>query len=122
MAWTEETSNLAIALAGQGYSASQIAGELFIQHRLTVSRNAVIGRVHRLGHALGELRRENKKKIRKVAGPRAKSAQPRLRNRGSFFERLKDMPAAPTMPPAPSSDDQIPRAQRRTIMTLTYDS
>jgi len=42
--WTEERIALLQKLWGQGYSASQIAGQL-----QGVTRNAVIGKIHRLG-------------------------------------------------------------------------
>src|ERR1700749_2660723 len=42
--WTEERIALLQKLWGQGYSASQIANEL-----QGVTRNAVIGKIHRLG-------------------------------------------------------------------------
>lgn len=44
MSWTEERTNLAVTLWNDGLSASQIAKRLG-----GVSRNAVIGKVHRLG-------------------------------------------------------------------------
>ena len=43
MGWTEERVNLQIKLWSEGLSASQIAGQLG-----GVTRNAVIGKVHRL--------------------------------------------------------------------------
>jgi GcrA cell cycle regulator len=43
--WTEERVALLQKLWGQGYSASQIANQL-----QGVTRNAVIGKIHRLGH------------------------------------------------------------------------
>src|SRR6478672_13863661 len=44
MSWTDERVELLKKLWNQGLSASQIAGELG-----SVTRNAVIGKVHRLG-------------------------------------------------------------------------
>ncbi len=46
--WTEERVALLQRLWGQGYSASQIASQLE-----GVSRNAVIGKIHRLGKQTG---------------------------------------------------------------------
>jgi GcrA cell cycle regulator len=46
MSWTEERVDLLKKLWGEGLSASQIAGKLG-----EVTRNAVIGKVHRLGLA-----------------------------------------------------------------------
>ena len=46
--WTEERVALLQKLWGQGYSASQIAGQLE-----GVTRNAVIGKIHRLGKRPG---------------------------------------------------------------------
>ncbi|MCK5712484.1 MAG: GcrA cell cycle regulator, partial [Hyphomicrobiaceae bacterium] len=44
MAWTDDRVDLLKKLWAEGLSASQIAGRLG-----SVSRNAVIGKVHRLG-------------------------------------------------------------------------
>ena len=44
MAWTDERVETLKKLWGEGLSASQIAGRLG-----SVTRNAVIGKVHRLG-------------------------------------------------------------------------
>ena len=45
MRWTKEQTELAVTLWGQGKSATQIAAAMG-----GVSRNAVIGKLHRLGH------------------------------------------------------------------------
>jgi len=49
-AWTRERVDLLTKLWGEGLSASQIAAEL----GEGVSRNAVLGKAHRLGLAQGE--------------------------------------------------------------------
>lgn len=66
--WTEERTKRAIELHGQGYSASQIAAELG-----GLSRNAVIGKLHRSGikRDRANFDRPNKKE-RTARAPRPK--------------------------------------------------
>jgi len=87
MSWTDERVELLKKLWSDGLSASQIAGELG-----GITRNAVIGKVHRLG----------------LSG-RAKSASTALAHAYEIEEE-----AAPEL-----IENVIPIGQRRTILELT---
>ena len=100
MSWTDERIDQLKNLWEKGLTASQIAEELG-----GVSRNAVIGKAHRLGLKSrpspvkandGEKKAAAPKKILKAASPAAAPAQP----------RPSAAPAAPR--PAPSSTPHIP--------------
>lgn len=100
MSWTDERIDQLKNLWEKGLTASQIAEELG-----GVSRNAVIGKAHRLGLKSrpspvkandGEKKAAAPKKVLKAASPAAAPAQP----------RPSAAPAAPR--PAPSSTPHIP--------------
>lgn len=87
MSWTDERVELLKKMWGEGQSASQIAKELG-----GVTRNAVIGKVHRLGlsnRATGGTKAEAKPKAAPKSEPKAKPAP---------------KPAAPSAPPSAASD------------------
>ena len=108
MAWTEDRVEILTKLWAEGLSASQIAKQLG-----GVTRNAVIGKVHRLGLS-GRAKPSNpaKKKARKTV---ARTRQTRA-------------PSAPRAPrpvvqprPAPPPIEALPMADGRfaTILTIT---
>lgn len=66
VAWTAEAVETARRLSAEGKSATQIAGMMLAEHP-GITRNAVIGKLHRLGCAGGG-RQPNKDKA--AAGPR----------------------------------------------------
>ncbi|MGL4394928.1 MAG: GcrA family cell cycle regulator [Hyphomicrobium sp.] len=114
MAWTDERVELLKKLWGEGLSASQIASRLG-----SVSRNAVIGKVHRLGLS-GRATTSRMKTHR----PRARLAnqkrpvKPRFATVGNPAVRaLYPVDAEPYTPPA--EELVIPMAERKTIQTLT---
>lgn len=79
MSWTDERVELLKKMWGEGQSASQIAKELG-----SVTRNAVIGKVHRLGlsNRVGDGKAkgdepEEMEEVRAEAAPRAAAAAPR---------------------------------------------
>lgn len=86
MAWTDERVEMLKKLWSEGLSASQIAGKMG-----GVTRNAVIGKVHRLG----------------LSG-RATPAKP-LRGRANDKTSIKAAPEAPSPAPfsAPSAEKEI---------------
>ena len=107
--WTDERITLLKALWADGLSAGQIAGELG-----GITRNAVIGKVHRLG-LVGRAARTP----RAASTPRAPRYVPRpaVRQSGDF------PPVAPEPePPAVVDDLEIPAEQRRTLLQLTPDT
>lgn len=82
MVWTEEMITLARSEWTRGSSASQIAGHILSQCRFHISRNAVIGKLHRLG-LTGEHQ----------PADRPKRAAPKYRAKTNFgFERPRFAP------------------------------
>jgi len=114
MAWNDERVELLKKLWADGLSASQIAGRLG-----GVTRNAVIGKVHRLGLS-GRATTSRMKSHR----PRARSQtarrlmKPRFANVGNpALRQLYLGDAEPYTPPA--EELVIPLNERRSIQTLT---
>jgi len=112
MAWTDERVELLKKLWGEGLSASQIAGRLG-----SVTRNAVIGKVHRLGLS-GRATTSRMKSHR----PRPRMASKRMAKAGRFattgnpaFRALYQETEA-YIPPV--EEIVIPLAERKTIQTL----
>jgi GcrA cell cycle regulator len=117
MSWTDERVELLKKLWAEGLSASQIAAELG-----SVTRNAVIGKVHRLGLS------GRAKPARTASRPRRPRATPQKPQRGgdSFVTigntALKAETAPVAMPkaePRPVAELVIPKAERKTILQLT---
>lgn len=116
MAWTDERVELLKKLWSEGLSASQIAGRLG-----GVTRNAVIGKVHRLGLS------------GRATTSRIKSHRPRAREASAVKRTVR--PARPavagnpavralytpeTEPFSPAVEELvIPLHERKTIQTLT---
>jgi GcrA cell cycle regulator len=112
MSWTDERVELLRKLWSDGLSASQIAGELG-----GITRNAVIGKVHRLG-----LSGRAKSTGAGVPRPRkSRSASPMLRiGRGAIrgntaLAHAYELDAEPELE---LIDNVIPIAQRRTLLEL----
>jgi GcrA cell cycle regulator len=114
MAWTEERVELLTKLWAEGLSASQIAARLG-----GVTRNAVIGKVHRLGlSGRATSSRSSNPRPRRTHVPRA-SRTPSLMfgTRGATALKPQfEMELDPT--PAPLEELVIPLAERASIMTL----
>jgi len=123
MSWTDDRVETLKKMWGEGLSASQIAKELG-----GVTRNAVIGKVHRLGlsnraAASGATKAEPKAKpapkakaAPKVAAepkpepkpePRTESAAP---PKSSISARKQIIPAGQPLPPQPSANEISPEA------------
>ena len=111
MAWTEDRVEILTKLWAEGLSASQIAKKLG-----GVTRNAVIGKVHRLGLS-GRAKPSRPKKVASV-----KSSTPRKRAATAKRRSIKTLsrPAAPVAPPAPPPLEAKPMAngEYATIMTI----
>ena len=105
MAWTDERVELLKKLWAEGLSASQIAGRLG-----SVTRNAVIGKVHRLGLS-GRATTSRMKSHR----PRAPPGGPPMGN--PAFRALYQAEAEAFQPPV--EELVIPMAERKYIQTLT---
>jgi len=114
MSWTDERVELLKKLWGEGLSASQIAGRLG-----SVTRNAVIGKVHRLGlsgRATTSRMKTHRPRSRIASAKRA--AKPRFAQLGNPAVRALYAPdAEPFIPMGEELD--IPLAERKSIQTLT---
>ena len=114
MSWTDERVELLKKLWQDGLSASQIAGELG-----GVTRNAVIGKVHRLGLSG---RGQPTSSIKRARRPRQIGSVPRRPRRatsvGSAALKL-DMDLAPERYLRPQEVVVIPIAKKLSIEMLT---
>lgn len=118
MNWTEERVELLRKLWTEGHSASQIAAQLG-----GVTRNAVIGKVHRLG--LSGRGKSTRPSTARAKSPRAYRPANRP-NRGSMpthgnaaLKLDPDALAALAPEPKPDIREVAPIAKRASIMTLT---
>ncbi|MBV8567878.1 MAG: GcrA cell cycle regulator [Methylobacteriaceae bacterium] len=114
MSWTDERVELLRKLWGEGLSASQIAGQL----GAGITRNAVIGKVHRLG-LCGRAKAPSNSSPR--ARPKAsRSAQPRpsgaLIRGNTALAIATHVVARPA--PRPVEEVIVPLSERVTIMDL----
>ena len=123
MSWTNERVELLKKLWGDGLSASQIAGELG-----GVTRNAVIGKVHRLGlsgRAKSSSSSAKPRRPRTTANPASQSApkrpQTQPQTQGSAALKMEPTPApvAEVQPVAEPIADVVLMSKRATILTLT---
>ena len=115
MTWTDERVELLKKLWADGLSASQIAAELG-----GVTRNAVIGKVHRLGLA-------GRAKSASSAAPRPRKprtahmlrvTRPSIRGNTALMHAYDlDIEAEPAF-----VDNVIPIGQRRTLLELTEET
>ena len=113
MGWTEERVELLKKLWGEGLSASQIAGRLG-----QVTRNAVIGKVHRLGlSGRATTSRMKSHRPRPRAATAKRLAKPRFATVGNTA--LRQLYQADTEPYVPPAEELvIPLAEQRSIETL----
>ena len=120
MSWTDERVELLKKMWGEGQSASQIAKELG-----GVTRNAVIGKVHRLGLSNrasgGKSEAKAKPAAKTEAKPRAtraKAAKPakeapaksEAESKPATPVRKPIIPAGQPLPPQPSANEISPEA------------
>ncbi len=136
MSWTDERVEILKKMWGEGQSASQIAKELG-----GVTRNAVIGKVHRLGLSNRAGAPGNKPAAKEKPAPKADAkAAPKPRNEPKPAEaaevrtvtplRKPIIPAGQPLPPQPSANEISPealakvneiekKAKRLSLMELT---
>ncbi|SPF79837.1 GcrA family cell cycle regulator [Pseudoprimorskyibacter insulae] len=111
MSWTDERVELLKKMWGEGQSASQIAKELG-----GVTRNAVIGKVHRLGlsnRTTASSAKPEAKPAPAAAAPAPKPAEPKARPEPKTEparEAIKEEPAAEAKP-IPARKQIIPAGQ-----------
>jgi GcrA cell cycle regulator len=113
MTWTDERVELLKKLWADGLSASQIAGELG-----GITRNAVIGKVHRLGLS-------GRAKSPSSSAPRARKPRSHmLRVSRASMRGNTALALAYEMEPEPVEqyDNVIPIGQRRTLLELTENT
>jgi len=115
MAWNDERVDLLKKLWADGLSASQIAGRLG-----GVTRNAVIGKVHRLGlsgRATTSRMKSHRPRVRaQSAGKRL--MKPRFPNTGNSI--LRNLFLGDTEPYVPPAEEVvIPLNERKYIQSLT---
>jgi len=118
MAWTDDRVEILKKLWAEGLSASQIAGRLG-----GVTRNAVIGKVHRLGLS-GRTTTSRAKTLRtrrKPAQHRHRVARPHLRSHGNTALKPAydaDAEEELVLLPAAAPELLIPLHERASILTL----
>ena len=114
MAWTDERVELLKKLWAEGLSASQIAARLG-----GVTRNAVIGKVHRLGlSGRATSSRSSSPRPRRTHVPRAGRASSLLFGTRGATALKPYYEAEPDLAPAPLEELVIPLNERASIMTL----
>lgn len=114
MSWTDDRVETLKKMWGEGQSASQIAKELG-----GVTRNAVIGKVHRLGLSNrsgggGTSKAAAKDKVapkaRAKAAPKAAAAKGAVPASKPIHIRRQIIPAGQPLPPQPSANEISPEA------------
>jgi len=122
MSWTTERVELLKKLWSEGLSASQIAGELG-----GVTRNAVIGKVHRLGLSgraktpspASKPRRSRPSSPSSPASSLNRHSSPQPQTRGATALKMAPAPVAEIEPEAEPVAELVPISERATILTLT---
>jgi GcrA cell cycle regulator len=112
MAWTDERVELLKKLWAEGLSASQIAGRLG-----SVTRNAVIGKVHRLGlsgRATTSRMKSHRPRPRMASKRMAKARHSQIGN-----PAFRALYAEPEAYHPPAEELVIPPSERKYIQTLT---
>ncbi|MCW5723360.1 MAG: GcrA cell cycle regulator [Maricaulaceae bacterium] len=108
MSWTDERVEMLKKLWADGLSASQIAKQIG-----GVTRNAVIGKVHRLGLSG---RATPSRPVRRIARP---APRPRPAASPGVNGVRAERPAAPAEPPPPPLEpEMLPNGEYATVMTL----
>lgn len=118
MSWTEERVELLKKLWTDGLSASQIAGRI----GGGVTRNAVIGKVHRLGLCgrATTSRMRSRPRARMLSFPNRTQSVAHYRTQGNVALKALFLPASEAAPaPAPVIEEyEIPQAQRVDLLSL----
>ena len=118
MAWTEDRVEILTKLWAEGLSASQIAGRLG-----GVTRNAVIGKVHRLGlSGRATPSRAARPKPRRTREPSHPSGLTAYRTAGATALKADTPPEKDPLPlpvPAPIREVELPPGERCSILQLS---
>ena len=116
MSWTDERVETLKKLWGEGLSASQIAAELG-----GVTRNAVIGKVHRLGlsgRAKSPSSAAPRPRKPRTHGQMLRVSRPSVRGNTALAHAYEIEVEAE----AELADNVIPMGQRRTLLELTEET
>ncbi len=113
MAWTDERVDILKKLWSEGLSASQIAGRLG-----GVTRNAVIGKVHRLGLSgrATTSRLKSHRPRNRVPGTPKRNTKTKFANTGN--PALRALYTGDSEPFAAKEELIIPEAERKSIQSL----
>ncbi len=118
MSWTNERVELLKKLWTEGHSASQIANELG-----GVTRNAVIGKVHRLGlsgRAKAPAAAAKPRRSRSTGTSSTRSpSQPQTQGATALKAEAVPAPVAVAKPEAEPIAELVPISERATILSLT---
>ncbi len=118
MSWTDERVELLSKLWAEGLSASQIATRMG-----GVTRNAVIGKVHRLGlSGRATPSRSPRPRPRKTRQPTHPSHVTQFRTQGgaALNADMDELPQShPDPEPSPIHEVEIPPGERTNILSLT---
>lgn len=117
MAWTDDRVELLKTLWAEGLSASQIANRLG-----GVTRNAVIGKVHRLGLSGRTTTSRAKAPRTRRRTSQTRAARPQLRTHGNAALKPvyeTDAEEELELAPSPVRELVIPVEERASILTLT---
>jgi GcrA cell cycle regulator len=115
--WTDERVEILKKLWAEGLSASRIAGELG-----GITRNAVIGKVHRLGlSGRAKSPASSTPRPRKARQSSAAFRSPRTSMRGNTALALNAAPGYEPDAESEPTENVVPIGQRCTILELTDD-
>ena len=118
--WTPERTALLIQLFKEGLSAAQIAAQINARLGGNITRNAVIGKLYRLGLS-------GRGRPASISRPRRQPARPRssgntaLKAQPLIIRRPKPQPR-PRPQPRPIQEIEIPVGNRVTLLMLKPDS
>jgi GcrA cell cycle regulator len=116
MSWTDERVESLKKLWAEGLSASQIAAELG-----GITRNAVIGKVHRLGlagRAKSPASTAPRPRKTRAASPMLRISRPSVRGNTALAQLYE----TEHEPHPELADNVIPLGQRRTLLELTEET
>jgi GcrA cell cycle regulator len=113
MAWTDERVEALKKLWAEGLSASQIAKQLG-----GVTRNAVIGKVHRLGLSGRATPSRPARRVTKPSRPRTTATSPATTAAPRAPRPAASVPAPKPAAPAPVEPAVLPSGEFATVLTL----
>lgn len=124
MSWTDERVELLKKLWSDGLSASQVAAELG-----GVTRNAVIGKVHRLGLSGRAKTTTSSQRARRTRSQTSRPARPSAGAAPTVGATALKADAKPQATPKPKAEEKpeldavvVPISKRASILTLTENT